>query len=176
MSIVVEPFVQRLGTGIDRPLVPHGLGIAPPPARPGLRRQLRAGAERLLWNHLRDGRLGGFRFRRQHLIELYLADFVCPERRLVIELDSPLTVALAQQADRRRHFLLARGWRVIKVRDRDVLVDTRKVLETLRAALDAGDARETDRTGTTPARLGFGATSAAAVVAAATARAADVSH
>jgi very-short-patch-repair endonuclease len=134
MSIVVEPFVQRLTTGLDRPLVPHSAPAAVP-ARPGLRRQLRAGAERLLWNHLRDGRLGGHHFRRHALIDLYLADFWCPERQLVVELDSPLTLALSQQADRRRSFLLSRGLRVLKVRDRDVLVDTRAVIDTLRQAL-----------------------------------------
>lgn len=44
-------------------------------------------AERMLWARLRSRRLQGFKFRRQHRIGPYIADFVCPECRLVIELD-----------------------------------------------------------------------------------------
>jgi hypothetical protein len=53
-------------------------------------RALRRGttdAERALWSRLRRRQLGGFRFRRQHPIDRYIADFVCPEARLIIELD-----------------------------------------------------------------------------------------
>ncbi|MDX1582216.1 MAG: endonuclease domain-containing protein, partial [Thermoanaerobaculia bacterium] len=53
-------------------------------------RQLRAGqteAERLVWNMLRDRRLGGLKFRRQHRIGEYILDFYCPRLRLAIELD-----------------------------------------------------------------------------------------
>jgi lysyl-tRNA synthetase class 2 len=45
------------------------------------------GAERMLWACLRDRRLQGLRFRRRHRIGPYIADFVCPECRLVAELD-----------------------------------------------------------------------------------------
>ena len=44
-------------------------------------------AEKTLWSHLRQRLLGGYRFRRQHPIGIYIVDFVCLERRLVIELD-----------------------------------------------------------------------------------------
>ena len=44
--------------------------------------------ERVLWSHLRAGRLGGFKFRRQHPIGPYIADFYCHEAALVVETDS----------------------------------------------------------------------------------------
>ena len=53
-------------------------------------RRLRAGLtdeERKLWAHLRAQRLGGFKFRRQHPIGPYCADFCCVARHLIIELD-----------------------------------------------------------------------------------------
>ena len=43
--------------------------------------------ERILWRHLRGKRLGGHKFRRQHPIKNYIADFYCHEARLVIEVD-----------------------------------------------------------------------------------------
>jgi very-short-patch-repair endonuclease len=132
MSIVVEPFVSHLTQTHAR---------APQPlARNGrhLDRQLRAGAERTLWNHLRDGRLGGARFRRQYLVDIYLADFICPAAKLVIELESTLTPALALHANARRAFFHAQGYQVLRMRDRDVLIETRAVLDTIRQALTFG--------------------------------------
>ncbi len=44
-------------------------------------------AERRLWSRLRLKQLGGFRFRRQHTIGSFIADFACDEAMLVVELD-----------------------------------------------------------------------------------------
>ncbi|HAT2140613.1 TPA: DUF559 domain-containing protein, partial [Legionella pneumophila] len=49
-------------------------------------RQNSTDAERHLWYHLRANRLG-FKFRGQVLIGSYIVDFVCIEKRLIIELD-----------------------------------------------------------------------------------------
>jgi very-short-patch-repair endonuclease len=56
----------------------------------GLSRNLRkrqTDAENLLWRHVRGKQLEGFRFRRQHPIGRYIVDFVCLEKRLVLEID-----------------------------------------------------------------------------------------
>lgn len=141
MSIVVEPFFRHLPTALSSLPAPAGQNHATPtvPAR-HLSRPLRAAAERTLWNHLRDGRLGGARFRRQHLVDLYLADFVCPEARLVIELESTVTPALALHASARRAFFHRQGFQVLRLRDRDTLVDTRSVLNLIRQALNLAGA------------------------------------
>jgi len=44
-------------------------------------------AEQILWYHLRSNRFHSFKFRRQHPIGIYIADFVCIAKKLVIELD-----------------------------------------------------------------------------------------
>ncbi|MEP6966989.1 MAG: DUF559 domain-containing protein [Pseudomonadota bacterium] len=43
--------------------------------------------EVILWEHLRKGKLGALRFRRQHPIGPYILDFYCPSARLVVEID-----------------------------------------------------------------------------------------
>jgi len=43
--------------------------------------------ERILWTDLRKRRLGGLRFRRQHPIGPFIVDFVCLERRFIVEVD-----------------------------------------------------------------------------------------
>ena len=50
-------------------------------------RQASTDAERALWDRLRDRRLAGHKFRRQHPVGPYFADFACVQAGLVIELD-----------------------------------------------------------------------------------------
>ena len=88
-------------------------------------------AELRLWFHVRDRRLAGYRFRRQHPIDPYFADFACVERHLVVELDGGQHVA-GHAVDRRRTAHLERhGWRVIRFWDSDVLKHPQGVLEAI---------------------------------------------
>jgi very-short-patch-repair endonuclease len=50
-------------------------------------------AEDILWQHLRRRKLGGLKFRRQHPLHKYIADFYCNEKKLVIELDGDVHFA-----------------------------------------------------------------------------------
>ena len=50
-------------------------------------RKSQTDAEGILWYHLRNGNFQNHKFRRQHLLCGYIVDFVCLEKRLVIELD-----------------------------------------------------------------------------------------
>ena len=53
-------------------------------------RQVSTQAEKLLWVRLRNRKLNGLKFRRQHPIDKYVADFYCHEKKLVIELDGAI--------------------------------------------------------------------------------------
>ncbi|WP_338338228.1 endonuclease domain-containing protein, partial [Xanthomonas citri] len=55
-------------------------------------------AERAVWRCLRSKQLHGLKFRRQHPIPPYIADFCCIERRLIIELDGSQHDASSDQA------------------------------------------------------------------------------
>jgi len=100
-------------------------------------RQTMTDAELRLWFHVRNRHLAGYRFRRQHPIGPYFADFACVERRLVVELDGGQHVA-GHEADRRRTALLIRrGWRVIRFWDDDVLKYPHLVLETILRELNS---------------------------------------
>jgi len=72
-------------------------------------------AERRMWRLLRDRRLGGFKFRRQEQLGRYIVDFVCFERKLVIELDGSQHAESAYDAERdawlrSRDFVVLRFW------------------------------------------------------------------
>ena len=89
-------------------------------------------AERLLWFHLRDRRLG-VKFRRQHPIGPYIVDFLSLEAALVIELDGSQHQP-HRDADRTR-FLERRGHRVLRFWNHDLLVRTETVLEQILATI-----------------------------------------
>jgi len=107
----------------------------------GFARQLRSNptdAERRLWSLLRNGQLAGLKFRRQHPIGPYVADFFCPAVKLVIELDGDQhgrDAAIARDA-RRDQWLEGCGYRVLRLPNRDVLQG--EPLEVIWHAANAG--------------------------------------
>ena len=106
-----------------------------PPQRPRTLRRNATDAEALLWSRLRDRRLAGHKFRRQHPIGPYIADFACPDARLVIELDggqhSPETDAA------RTAYIEAQGYTVLRFWNNEALGNPGGVLETILQWLDA---------------------------------------
>jgi len=105
----------------------------------GFARDLRrtsSDAEIRLWAHLRSRRLAGYRFRRQHPIGPFIVDFACTEHRLIGEADGGQHSENAAD-ERRTKWLVARGWRVVRFWNNDILAHTESVLETILAALRA---------------------------------------
>ncbi len=102
-------------------------------------RQLRntaTDAERRLWHHLRSRRLGGCRFRRQVPLASYIVDFVCLERKLIVELDSGQHLDLAARDRVRTRRLEVAGYRVLRYWNHEVLVCVADVLEVILRKLE----------------------------------------
>ncbi len=101
-------------------------------------RQLRRDAtfpERVLWGLLRDRRLNGVKFRRQHPIGPYVVDFYCSSHGLVVELDGNSHADRGREDLERQHYLESvAGLRVLRLGNDDVLDDRESVvLSVLRA-------------------------------------------
>ncbi len=88
-------------------------------------------AERKLWNHLRNRQLGGLKFRRQHPIGKYVVDFVCFEKKIVIEVDGSQHLENRIYDAERTEWLEKQGFKVIRVWNNDVLNEIEVVLEEL---------------------------------------------
>ena len=88
-------------------------------------------AEVILWSRLRGHRFGPYRFRRQHPIGPYIADFACVMHRLVVEVDGDTHSTDEEIAyDRRREqYLRTRGWQVFRITNEDVYKRLEMVLE-----------------------------------------------
>ena len=96
-------------------------------------------AERKLWNLLRRKQMMGLRFRRQHPIGPYIADFFCSGAKLVIELDGDQHGAdpkIAYDAARTR-WLEERGYMVLRFSNAEFLKDSADISERIWAAAKA---------------------------------------
>ncbi len=98
-------------------------------------RQHGTDAEQRLWQLLRDRRLDGFKFRRQHPLPPYTLDFYCDAAKLCIELDGSQHADAAAHDGRRDAFLHARGIRTLRVWNNEALQNLEGVLEAVWHAL-----------------------------------------
>jgi adenine-specific DNA-methyltransferase len=87
-------------------------------------------AERAIWQRLRNRQLAGYKFRRQHPIDVYFADFACVEASLVVELDGGqhLEPDAAAYDQRRTARLNQLGFHVLRFNDRQALTERDAVL------------------------------------------------
>jgi len=67
-------------------------------------------AEALLWGHLRNRRLKGLKFRRQHPVGRFVADFYCAQHRLIVELDGAVHQRQREYDDLRTEELERERW------------------------------------------------------------------
>ena len=127
----------------------------------GRARELRrnqTAAETCMWRLLRDRRLGGLKFRRQHVIGGHVVDFVCLAARLVIEIDGATHEDVEADAIRtadieRAGYTVIRFWNAY-VYDRESAI-TDVILDALRlSALPQSEKDRLDRERMFPTPLG----------------------
>jgi very-short-patch-repair endonuclease len=101
-------------------------------------RQLRKSTtpeERLLWQELRTHRFDGLHFRRQQVIDGFVADFYCHAARLVVEVDGLIHDDQREYDAYRDRALAANGLRIVRVSNDDVRRNMPAILERIRRAL-----------------------------------------
>ena len=101
-------------------------------------RQLRnnpTDAERLLWSHLRLRQIDGNRFRRQQPLGGYIVDFVCLEKRLIVEVDGGQHSEQKTYEEKRTDWLRSQGFVVLRFWDDEVLKQLDNVKEAIWKAL-----------------------------------------
>ncbi len=95
-------------------------------------------AERVLWEYLKGGRMGAH-FRRQHIVEDYIPDFVCLSEKLIIEIDGGYHLAGEQpQRDEERTAELAQqGFRVVRFTNEEIIGDIDNVLRIIETEINS---------------------------------------
>jgi len=94
-------------------------------------------AEKMLWNVFSNKNFEGVKFRRQHIIGEYIVDFVCLEKRIVIEVDGSIHNLREQiQHDKERtEWLESKGFKVVRFSNQQVLNDLFIVMELIQNEL-----------------------------------------
>ena len=92
--------------------------------------------EKRLWRELRDRRLAGVKFRRQHVLGRFVVDFVAPRQRLVVEIDGSSHDGRADFDASREQALRAMDYRVVRVTASDVEYRPDRVRQSILAAFE----------------------------------------
>jgi very-short-patch-repair endonuclease len=96
-------------------------------------------SESLLWEHLRNRKCGGFKFRRQQVIEGFIADFYCEQPQIVVEVDGGIhDDADAKKNDAHRETVFrARGITTIRFQNDQVNRHIESVVDQIAAACES---------------------------------------
>ncbi|MGH6696842.1 endonuclease domain-containing protein [Sphingopyxis sp.] len=136
-----------MGEGVPSSPLPQAGGVGGGPVRKfGPRetpkaQKLRREAtppERTLWRAISKRQLEGWKFSRQMPIGPYVADFLCREAKLVVELDGRSHDARQEQDRRRDAYLCEQGYRTLRFSNADAMSNLEGVLMTIAAALNSG--------------------------------------
>lgn len=95
-------------------------------------------AQTVLWAEIRNRKLEGIKFRRQHPIGQFIVDFYCSEKNLAIEIDGDIHAdELIKEYDQNRSFELEKlGLKVIRFNNSEVLGNLNEVLQEIRKYLE----------------------------------------
>ncbi len=106
-------------------------------------RKRQTGAEARLWTILKDRRLHGIKFRRQHPVGPFVVDFCCSACRLVIELDGRIHEEMVEQDEERTRLLAVSGYHVIRFRNEEVFLNpdavANQIVDLARSMIAARD-------------------------------------
>ena len=88
-------------------------------------------AESLLWKCLKSKQIG-VKFRRQHIIDNFIPDFVCLSCKLIIEVDGEIHKFQKKYDDERTKFLNERGYRVLRFNNEEILNEIELVIQKIK--------------------------------------------
>jgi len=92
-------------------------------------------SERLLWQRLKANRLGGLHFRRQQIIDGFIADFFCHAANLVVEVDGGVHASQQEYDNERDCILATHGLRIVRFTNAEIKTALPMVLNQILAAV-----------------------------------------
>ncbi|MCW3806074.1 endonuclease domain-containing protein [Plebeiibacterium marinum] len=92
-------------------------------------------AEKLLWDELKNKKVGGYRFRAQHPIDIFIADFYCHSLKLVIEVDGKIHIGQKEYDSGREHEMQFYGIRILRFTNKEVMELLENVILKIRKAI-----------------------------------------
>ncbi|MCP4131355.1 MAG: endonuclease domain-containing protein [bacterium] len=93
-------------------------------------------AEKIIWKYLRNKKTG-HKIRRQHIIDCYIADFVCLRKKLIIEIDGKIHIKQRENDEFRTSILNELGFKVIRFSNDDIYRDPETIALLIKEILDS---------------------------------------
>ena len=95
--------------------------------------------EKILWGRLNNNQISGFKFRRQHPINKFIADFYCHKAKLVIELDGKIhgQKEIAEHDAGREYVIKGFGLEILRFKNEEILNDLENVISKIQARLSS---------------------------------------
>ena len=88
-------------------------------------------AEKLLWKHLKAKQINGHKFRRQHPMGKFITDFICLEKKLVVELDGGQHVLNKEKDIERDKWFYNEGFEVLRIWNNEVFHNINGIMEVI---------------------------------------------
>jgi very-short-patch-repair endonuclease len=88
--------------------------------------------EKILWKYLRERRLNGLHFRRQHPYGIYILDFYCSKACLSIEVDGPIHLGIGEYDEERTRFIESTGIKELRFSNDDILHRIKWVIDEIK--------------------------------------------
>ena len=106
-------------------------------ARANALKRIMTKAEKALWEQLRNRKLGGHKFRRQHPLAQFIADFYCHEAKLVVEADGGIhnEIEIKERDEERTYMIEKLGLKVIRFTNEAILNNIESVLQEIKMNL-----------------------------------------
>ena len=94
-------------------------------------RQKQTNAEKILWEHLKNRKLSGLKFRRQHPLGTYVPDFYCHDKKVIIEVDGKIHLKKnVRENDREKDWnLKAAGFKILRFKNEEIENEIENVLK-----------------------------------------------
>ncbi len=89
-------------------------------------------AEKIMWNELRNKKVNGLKFRRQVPYDRFILDFLCPKKKLIIEIDGSSHNGFEEKDKERDHYFISKGYTVLRFSNDEVINYLEKVLNEIR--------------------------------------------
>lgn len=104
-----------------------------------LLRQQQTLAEKIIWEHVRNRRLLGYKFRRQYSVDQYIIDFYCPELKLAIEVDGSFHDSEEQKSyDKIRQQRIENyGIKFIRIKNEELMSNPDMAFDKIETAIKA---------------------------------------
>ena len=92
-------------------------------------------AEKILWEHLKQRKIAGYKFRRQVPFDRFILDFLCPEKKLIIELDGKYHKDFKEKDKERDNYFRAKGYKILRIKNSEIYESIENVIKRIKEEL-----------------------------------------